>query len=378
MQSIPVIQEYFENQAQHVEEEQVGSRSSDQPKPWDPEAIRIQTKPFSLRQVLDMIRDQDIDLAPDFQRFSVWKPPQKSRLIESILLGIPLPSFYFSEDKQGKMQVVDGLQRLTAISLFGNDEFPLRELEYLKELEGLTFSGLEPVFRRRLNTTQIFVNVIDPQTPWKVKFDVFKRINTGGSPLNAQEIRHCMSGPMARQFLKQMTSSEFFHRATDYALREHLRMADKEVALRFCAFRLDENKYRDADSFDSFLGATVELLESCPESLRSQLLEEFERAMELSFQLFGDRAFRKWDQTESARNPINKALFEAWSVALVEVDPQRVLSVRDAIVKKAREAMTLNQEFITSISQGTGDVSKVETRFRVVREILREALATQC
>ena len=86
-------------------------------KPYNPELIRVDPKTFSLRQILDMIDDGDLELAPDFQRLKVWTSGQKSRLIESILLRIPLPAFYFSSDEQGGLQVVDGLQRLSTFTI---------------------------------------------------------------------------------------------------------------------------------------------------------------------------------------------------------------------------------------------------------------------
>src|SRR5690606_13684153 len=205
-------EEFFENEATDVEVEDVGETAGEA-KPWDPSKIRISTKPFSLRQVVDMIGDEDIDLAPDFQRLYVWKPVQRSRLIESILLGIPLPAFYFNQDLEGAMQVVDGVQRLTTIHKFVVGGEVLSDLEYLKDLEGQRFKDLDVVLRRRFQQTQIFVNVIEPQTPDDVKFDVFRRINTGGSPLTPQEIRHCMSRKRSRELFKQLTNLPAFHQA---------------------------------------------------------------------------------------------------------------------------------------------------------------------
>ena len=189
-----VREEYFESHATGVELEGEDPSRPDEPEPWDPEEIRVHTKHYSLRQVVDMIADDDIDLAPDFQRHYVWKDRQRSGLIESLLLGIPLPSFYFNEDDTGRLQVVDGVQRLTTIFSYVTDPtFKLGEVTYLHELEGQGFRDLEKLFRRRLNSSQFVAHVIDPQTPYRVKFDIFRRINTGGAPLSAQEIRHCTS-----------------------------------------------------------------------------------------------------------------------------------------------------------------------------------------
>jgi uncharacterized protein with ParB-like and HNH nuclease domain len=123
------------------------TRSDSAPiKPWDPKKIRITTKNFTLREVVDQIAEKDIDLAPDFQRDFVWKQRQRTRLVESVLLGIPLPAFYFNQDRDGTYQVVDGVQRLTTIRLFMTDDHTLdqSDLEYLQELDGKRYSDLEP------------------------------------------------------------------------------------------------------------------------------------------------------------------------------------------------------------------------------------------
>ncbi len=260
-----------------------------------------------------MVRNRDLDLAPDFQRNEVWKPLQKSRLIESILLQIPLPAFYFAEDPDGTMRVVDGLQRLSTIRDYCQQEargFALNGLEYLWEAEGKRFSELAPSWRRRLYNTQIIAYVVDPQTPDPVKFDIFKRINTLGSPLNAQEIRHCMSGPAARDFLKGSAGSEKFHRATGGVLRNHVRMVDRELALRFYAFYLLDNNieaYAKYPTLDAFLMDATREIENLSEERRHRLFGAFETAMENAYNLFGRHAFRKWPlEEEQKRSPINR------------------------------------------------------------------------
>ncbi|MFM7204347.1 MAG: DUF262 domain-containing protein [Myxococcota bacterium] len=115
---VQAVEEYFGNLPTGIEAEEEPTSDGephDSPQPWDPDKIRVHTKHYSLRQLVDMIRDEDLDLAPDFQRQYVWKAQQRSDLIESLLIGIPIPSFYLNEEKDGKMQVVDGVQRLSTI-----------------------------------------------------------------------------------------------------------------------------------------------------------------------------------------------------------------------------------------------------------------------
>ena len=345
-------------------------------KPYDPTQIRVDPKSFSLRNVLDMIDDKDLDLAPDFQRMRVWSPEQKSRLIESILLRIPLPAFYFSSDTDGYMQVVDGVQRLSTIHEFVRKKsFSLQHLEYLdRELGGNSFADLEgTIWAKRINSTQIIVNVIDPQTPTQVKFDIFKRINTGGTPLNSQEIRHCMSGMRSRELLKRLTSLKSFGVATGGRLAGNIRMADRELALRWVSFTLLENLDEYGGdriaTLDDLLNATAELIDSDHSIDIEGLIERFDHAMIVADKLFGRHAFRKWNENDEHRYPINRALFEAWSVPLGNIALD--IADRKKDIQRAFRSLCSNDPFfINCISAGTGNPVKVRYRFVKIQEIL--------
>ena len=371
-----VREEYFESHATGVELEGGDPPRPEEPEPWDPEKIRIHTKHYSLRQVVDMIAEGDIDLAPDFQRQYVWKTRQRSGLIESLLLGIPLPSFYFNEDNTGRLQVVDGVQRLTTIFRYVTDTaVKLGEVTYLHELEGQGFKDLATLFRRRLSSAQFVAHVIDPQTPYRVKFDIFRRINTGGTPLSAQEIRHCMSKTQSRNFLKALVSEPSFVTATGGALKNHPRMADREVALRFVAFRLfTSDEYAQHGGFDEFLGFVTARLDNPASENLDQLRTDFVRGMTNGYAVFGEHAFRKWPWNADRKSPINRALFESWGTVLADHDETAVRSGAEELVNRARGMMTNNSEFINSISGSTGDVRNVRTRLAKVREVAEEVL----
>lgn len=351
--------------------------------PWDPNLIRVDAKVFSLRNILDMIDEGDLELAPDFQRRNVWNHKQRSRLVESVLLLIPLPAFYFSADEDGKMLVVDGLQRLSAIYDFVRSQsddkrYKLDKLEYLQNEVGKKyFKEIEgTLWARRIYSTQIIANVVDPQTPAQVKFDIFKRINTGGSPLNAQEIRHCMSKNRSRNFLKRLACTKIFNEATNNNLRDQIRMVDREVILRFCAFRLIENiekDYAPMDTMDAFLTEMTRKIDfEVTDQQLEQLAKDFEQAMFNTKKIFGQRAFRKWPKDNKKAYPINRALFETWGNALADYDWQTLKPHRDNIVRMAREMMLNDNEFLSAISTSTSTASKVNLRFTKVRKILTD------
>lgn len=373
-----VREEYFLDQGMDVEAEKGPEEpAAEIAKPWNPEQIRVNTKQFSLRNVLDMIDDESLELAPDFQRGQVWKRKQKSQLIESVLLQIPLPAFYFAEDSNGLMRVVDGLQRLSTINDFvrGGDEgtqkrFPLRDLEYL-ELDGKYFDDLPAPWKRRINNAQIMVHVVDPTTPPDVMYDIFKRINTGGTPLNSQEIRHCMSKARSRDILKRMTMLPEFNKATN-GMSGHPRMSDREMALRFTAFRLlGVGGYAEHAAIDLFLQHTTTLLDD-PANVSGakvdELVDGFRRAMSHAYLVFGDHAFRKWPLGYEYRNPVNRALFETWSIALAQHDTADLKRRKDAVINAARELMTSDHRYLESITSSTGDVGRVRYRFSATEQ----------
>ena len=364
-------------------------------KPWDPGKIRITTKSFTLREVVDQIRDGEIDLSPDFQRDYVWKSRQRTRLVESILLGIPLPAFYFNQATDGSYQVVDGVQRLSTISLFMRDghELGKSDLEYLRSLDGLKFSQLDTAAVRRFRSTQIVVHVIEAQTPDEVKYDIFSRVNTLGSPLSTQEIRHAMSKSRSRMFLKDLSEMRAFDDATNWhywrrdpdssgqLVRDSLRMSNRELVLRFCAFRrYSTEEYRKHVGLDAFLveytrrlDGSSERSEAITDDELTELRMTFERAMVNAHGLLGKAAFRRWPPEQKRRGPINRAVFESQAIALADYSIDQLLPRKDDIVLAIRAAFN-DVNYARSVTVATGNSISVSTRLEYVKNILSEVM----
>lgn len=356
--------------------------------PYDPELIRVDTKNFSLRQIYDMINNNDIDLSPDFQRNFVWDSKRKSRLIESILLRIPLPMFYFSQDIDGKITVVDGLQRLSTIRDFMNNELKLKNLEYLN-CEGKYYKtkieseSLEPKYFRWFNMTQIVVNIIDPQSPTKVKYDIFRRINTGGKPLNSQEIRNCLSSINLRNILRSMYTMESYKKATLGSIRE-LRMESQEIALRFIYFL----RLYDADpSLENYNGKIETGLDNLVDILNNLKLSEIEKyvvsydnAMKNAEYLFGKYAFRKCRlehlQPDAKTQLINKALLVSWSVLLSKYDPKFIKDnlKQGSLALPLSEKISKDNDLFMFLTYSTNAKTNIQAAFKAAEEIINQNL----
>lgn len=287
--------------------------SASMSEPFDPSKIRVQTERKTIDLIFRRYVHKEIDLAPDFQRRArLWPLFRRSQLIESLLLKIPLPVFYVAADQSDHWAVVDGLQRITTIVDFLSNDFALSGLEYLSDLENCFYSDLDRAMKRRIEETELVINIIQPGTPDEVMMNIFKRINTGGIALNGQEIRNAIHKGPARELLRKLSTSTEFLLATDESIND-MRMAAQELVLRFIAF-LKMNSPDKPKNLDNVLNSTMKLLNSIDELERFELESHFKRAMHLAYEIFGTDAFRK--PSEIKRNPINKALFESWGVNL--------------------------------------------------------------
>lgn len=363
-----------------VEVEDVGEAERDEP--FDPEKIDVVTRTPTLNLILSRIRRGTIDLQPDFQRsMGIWKSKNQSRLIESLLLRIPLPTFYAAENADDGWAIVDGIQRLSTISRFmdpgplGLEPLVLHDLEYLP-LDGLRFHELPGRLQTRLEETEIVLHLIRHGTPEKVKFNIFARINTGGSPLSPQELRHALLPGQARDLLAELASSEEFRAATLGTVRS-LRMADREMALRFAAFWLtDPVEYRHQD-LDLFLREAMNSVNQLPAGELQRLRTDFGRAMTAAHQIFGKHAFRKRYALDGGRNPINKALFETVAVALARRSDEEIHTLatgHSTAEELFVDLMNLDNRFERAVSVGTGDPAKVVYRFDAIERLFLRVL----
>ena len=346
-------------------------------RPFDPEKIKIRTVNIVVDQLVSRIGHDEIDLAPDFQRNAgIWDNKRKSRLIESLLLRIPIPVFYVAADENERWSVVDGLQRTSTIHAYVTGGYGLTQLEYLTKLDEYYYNDLPRAMQRRISETQLVVNVIESGTPKEVMFNIFRRINTGGMMLNGQEIRHALHPGPIRTYLKDLVETEEFLQATDNSIKTD-RMADRECALRFLAFHIEPWERYSANDLDRYLGFTMERINAMESIERTRFLMDFKKAMRAAFHIFENDAFRKRYSPDEHRHPISKALFEAWSVGLARrsnEDIDILVENREDVIAKFMSLMNEDWEFDTAVSYSTGDPSRIRKRFQAIDELIERHL----
>lgn len=367
-------EDWMAEQEQGFESE---SKTNYETKPgYGPDDIFVENKPFSLKQINDLIDDEDIELSPDFQRNFIWDNTRQSRLIESIFLGLPLPSIYLSQYKDGRLTIVDGLQRIMTIRRFLKNQLRLNNLEYITECNGKTYDQLKNVFSllrlRRFGQTQIMCFVIDYRSPNKLKFDLFRRLNTGGKPLNNQEIRNCLSRPTLRKALKEMVETEAFKIATDGSVKDSRKEA-QEAALRFICFY--ENYDAETRTFPFYNGNMDETLDAAVETLNerpdlSAFLPLYERTMKDAYSLFREQTFRKVYTGQNRRSPVNKLMMLTVSVILAKYSSQyrNAIDSGRTLIDELAIMLEDDEDLFNALTWSTNSKWNIEIVFRKLKD----------
>nr|VFK54417.1 MAG: Protein of unknown function DUF262 [Candidatus Kentron sp. TC] len=350
---------------------------------------------FQLKRKLD--KDPPLlRLDPEFQRESVWTPKQKSELIESILMGIPLPLIYVKEDDKGVYIVVDGHQRLTTLFDFMNDEFSLQNLGMLRDLNGKYFSkaagrgtkSVEPLTQAQQSKVEdcpLTLHVIKPPTEDRVTFDLFDRVNRGGTRLNNQEMRNAIYQGAATRLLNDLVSYESFKEATENTIKPD-RMKDRYLVLRLIGFYLWRKgrllsvkekgmppvEYRS--DLEDFLGKTMTFLnDEASDAFREEFPKRFGEAMRACLQVLGKGCFRlPAKKKDEQRRPVNMALFETVGYLMLELIPETQEEAKKEQVKKEFTKLISNKDFTRDMEYTVRSSVSITKRFEIIEEKVKE------
>ena len=327
------------------------------------------------RTIHDVIRRIDKGtyvMDPDFQREFIWPKDKQSKLIESVIMRIPLPVFYLAENDDGRMVVVDGLQRLSTFQRFVTNNLKL----YLPEREELNdkkFSDLGSKLQNRVEDCNLIFYIIDSKVPERARLDIFERVN-GGVPLTRQQMRNSLFMGQATRFLKEEAHSEIFLKATGGSLNKNT-MRDREFVNRFCAFQLfDLNEY--PGDMDDFLAKCLRQMNRMKDSELSQLSSEFRRGLASNFILFKRHAFRKHYSKLDRRSVINASLWDVMSTGLSRY-PEEHVKEYSKVLRTTFYELLEDGEFYDAITSGTNGTRKVKCRFKNTREAFEIILGPQ-
>ncbi len=341
------------------------------------DAVFVRTESRSVSEVVKRIDNKRYVLDPDFQRDFVWPNQKQSKLIESCVMRIPLPVFYVAEAPDGRIIVVDGLQRLTTFARFLGNQFKLTGLASGEDrtgshlLEGKSFAELPLNLQERVQDTQLTMYILDNKAPERARLDIFERVNSG-EPLTRQQMRNALYNGPATVWLKHAAEGDPFRSATGQSLNFKT-MRDREAINRYCAFKLlGREKYTTSD-MDTFLADGLRKLAALSTSEREELRSAFDHAMTLNRYLFGEHAFRKSLASPDhsvGRSVINISLFEVCAVTTadsrLELSKTLKIPLRKAVIGLVRD-----DDFARAITYSTNSTISVQARFAAMEAAVR-------
>ena len=336
--------------------------------PLDDIMVRSETR--SVSEVVKRIRRNRFFMAPDFQRDFVWESARQSKLIESCIMRIPLPVLYVAEGNDGRIVVVDGLQRLTTFVRFINDELKLTGLGKGHPLNGKRYSDLSVNLQERVEDTQLTLYILDKNAPKRAKLDIFERVNSG-SVLTRQQMRNALYNGIGTRWLYKMARRSEFLDATGGSLNDKT-MRDREAVNRFAAFHIFGADAYDSGDMDNFLARAIEFLNGKDEAWLKRLGSRFRLSMRNNYALFEKHAFRKslaWDQER--RSLINISLFDVMSTMLSVTPKTAVDDNADEILRRVVD-LVKDATYTHAITYSTNSTSQVSTRFRMAMDALAD------
>jgi hypothetical protein len=333
----------------------------------------LQAVDLSLETISQMVDDRVIDTEPGYQRRVRWSRERQSRLIESFLLNIPVPPIYLAEDDFGRYSVIDGKQRVTAVRDFLRNEFALTKLEDFHEIGGCRFSDLPPALANALRIRPYLRAVtLLAQSDTELRYEVFTRLNTGGSPLNAQELRNVVFRSPLNDLLLELSEHPYLRarlkirgpRSSSYRT-----MADVEYVLRFLtlvngweSFSGDFRKEMDYFMLDN--------VEAAPRMLR-HYRDIFETTIGVVERLWGDHAFQR-PSGQGWRDQTLAGMYDAQMVAVSELQgpaQQQLIDCAPRVLTATRDLFH-DSTFEVAVREGTNTPGRVQYRIETMRQAL--------
>ncbi len=331
------------------------------------DTVLIRTAPSTVFEVVRRIDKGSFIMAPEFQRDFIWEDDKQSKLIESVMMRIPLPVFYLAEDENGNMVVVDGLQRLSTFHRFMKNQLRLK-LPEQEQLNKKRFSDLSPKLQNRVEDCVLTLYIVDAKVPERARLDIFERVNSG-VPLTRQQMRNSLYTGPATRFLKEESETSIFMQATGGSLQSST-MRDREFVNRFCAFQLlSLDVYKK--EMDDFLARALTAMNKLSAADLATLSAEFRNSLRNNHAVFGEHAFRKHEAGQTYRSVLNASLWDVMITGLSRIPESEVIA-RAPLLRERFFAVMRDGGFNNAITYGPNSGNQVRHRFLVMQQLLGE------
>jgi hypothetical protein len=328
-----------------------------------------------IQDVISGINAGRIILNPDYQRNYVWDNKKASKLVESLLLSIPIPIIYAAEEETGEWNVVDGLQRLYSLKRFYDDSFSLTGLEVLSELNGKKYSQLSEKIVKRIDRGDLSIVLLLSTTDPNIQYDIFIRLNSGAVHLNEQELRNCLYRGALNDYVKnQLVNNEEFIKIFNLNVLKK-RMIDVEIILRYLAF--SEYFDREKGTITGYDGRVKNLInrfmiefQNTNERKLLNLKQKFDVNIAKCWEIFDEKAFKKINLNGTYDTRINRPLYETIMISFESYELELLKKNKKRIIDETENLIKENKDFNDYISTATGNTTRTEGRIKIYREML--------
>lgn len=340
--------------------------------------VKTQTIEYDLETLVKKIKKNIIRLNPDYQRRHRWNNDTSSRLVESLILNIPVPFIYISQDidvdeetEEGvaRYSVIDGQQRLTAIFDFFENKYPIEGLDVLSQLNGSYYKDLPPFLIRRLEERSIKCLRIDSTVDQQVKYDIFERLNSGSVKLEAQELRNATCRGKFKSLLKELSKNETYKELICLTETRAKKMEDEELILRYFALSHNKGYLEYKSGFKRFLTDKMIHFNTLDEMTLKQMSEEFTNVFSYIKDCFkGEPPFAKYrfeDNSLSNMSNFNAAVYDAVTYCFREAFNSGKRLDKDKIKQLFTDA-----EFFSACEGSVNDSSKVTLRINKALQLI--------
>lgn len=337
--------------------------------PQEVRKITTQAYDKSVSDIVRMIEDKDIRLDPDYQRNYVWDNKKASMLIESIILNVPIPVIYVSQEDDDTWSVIDGLQRLYSLRRFFEGKFKLSGLEILSELNKQDINTLNPKALRMLRNGLLRVIMITHDSNEEIKYDVFMRLNTGSVHLTEQELRNCLYRGSLNRLLKSFSQNETWQKLLSLKA-PHKRMADRELSLRFLAiYNAWDKNTQELRGYKGRMKAFLNNFMSNHKDIKSDISNEwrvlFEETIQKVLAVYDEDAFRRSGKEGGKENSINRALMDILLLSSSQHSLEDLLTNKEVINQQLANLIKTDDEFSNSLKIGTSDTKVINLRLSI-------------
>ena len=338
----------------------------------EPQSVSLDKSDRSLSEYHKWYKRGRLIVDPEWQREYVWDLKKASRLIESFLIGLPVPVIYLAFNEEGVREVIDGLQRLTSVFNFFDNKYELKGLESLRQFNGRKFNQLPQEYQNHLEDCTMIAFELPKDTDKNLKFLIFERLNTGGIVLNDMEIRNCLYRGQLNDLIRELAKSDEFLACVNQKNLDK-RMKDRGLVLRYLAFL--QMNYRNArKGMKNFLNEFLQAYRNPGADKLNEFRDTFKKSMKAAYTIFGNQAFRLRTERGSWSTQLNASIFQVLSVSFADYDLGALTRASDLIYEEYLDLISTDEKWVDYVKTSTGEIQRIDYSFSTWKQRLAEVM----